>query len=81
MIPLLVLLGQVADGLAYRLAIGHGTELGPLGALDPGLVLVVKMLAGAVLAIGVYALRRPTLGLWLATAGFFGALTEVLAVA
>lgn len=78
---MLVVLGQLADGLAYQLVVGKGTELGPLGVLDPLTVLAVKVASAIVLGVGAFALRhRSRLLAWVATVGFIGAWTEVAAL-
>jgi hypothetical protein len=82
-LPLLVLVGQLADGLAYQLVVGRGVELNPgMGGLDPTVVLALKVTGGLVLAIGSIALvrRHRRLVAWLAVAGFVGAWTEVAAL-
>lgn len=85
-LPLLVALGQLADGLAYQLAHGNGTELNPaaallIGAFGPFAILAVKIAGGAVLGVGALALRRHRRFVsWLAILGFIGALTELGAV-
>ena len=85
-LPLLVIAGQVADGLAYQLAHGHGVELNPGMALliaifGPHAILAIKAAAGVVLGLGATALdRHRSLVTWLAVAGFVGAATELLAL-
>lgn len=87
MIPALVFLGQLADGLGYQLVHGTGTELNPVAALliaafGPLAILGVKVAGGLVLATGAVALRRRRTAMtWLAVAGFAGCLTEVAAFA
>jgi len=84
-LPLLVVAGQLADGLAYQLAHGRGTELNPGMALlilvfGPHAILAVKAAAGIVLGVGAAALHsHPSLVTWMAVAGFVGAATELLA--
>jgi hypothetical protein len=85
-LPLLVVAGQLADGLAYQLAHGNGTELNPAMALliagfGPLTTLGVKVAAGLVLAFGAMALdRHRRLVTWIAVAGFVGAGSELLAL-
>jgi hypothetical protein len=85
-LPLLVIAGQLADGLAYQLAHGHGTELNPamallIGGFGPLAVLGVKVAFGLILGLGAMALdRHRTLATWLAVAGFVGACSELLAL-
>jgi hypothetical protein len=83
-LAILVALGQVADGLAYQLARGHGVEANPgMAGLDPGLILAIKLAGGLVLAIGSFALvrrNRTRLVSWIAVVGFVGALTEAAAL-
>ncbi len=85
-LSLLVVAGQVADGLAYQLANGHGVELNPgmallIGVAGPHAILALKTVFGLVLGIGAKALdRHPHVVAWLAVAGFVGAMTELLAV-
>jgi hypothetical protein len=83
-------LSQLADGLAYQLAVGHGVELNPgaalmSGAFGPTTVLLVKVATAIALGVGSYALLRRQRGrrvvAWLAVIGYVGALTELLAVA
>lgn len=85
-LPLLVIAGQLADGLAYQLAHGNGTELNPAmdmfsGVFGPFAILGVKLVAALVLGVGAVALHRhPRLVIWIAVAGFVGAGSELLAV-
>ena len=88
-LPLVLALSQLADGLAFQLAHGHGTELNPgaatvFVAFGPTTVLVLKIVAAIVLGIGSYALlrhrRARTMVAWLAVFGFIGCLTELIAV-
>jgi len=85
-LPLLVIAGQLADGLAFQLAHGHGIELNPgmallIGVIGPHAILVVKTALGLVLGLGATALERHrTLVLWLSVAGFVGAVTELAAM-
>lgn len=85
-LPLLVIAGQMADGLAYQLAHGNGTELNPamdviIGVFGPLAILGVKLIGAVVLGFGAMALdRRRRLVTWMAVAGFTGAGTELLAV-
>ena len=82
----LVILSQLADGLAYVLARTHGTELVPtsaviLAAFGPGAMLAVKLAAGLVLGVGAFALRRRrSLVASMAMVGLVGALSEVVAL-
>ena len=85
----LVALSQLADGLAFQLAQGHGTELNPgaatvFVAFGPTTVLVFKIVAAIVLGIGSYALlrhqRARSMVAWLAVFGFIGCLTELIAI-
>lgn len=81
-LPILVFLGQVADGLAYRVAYGRGVELNPLAAAidDPTALLLLKTGAGLILGLGSWVLvrrgRRTTVTC-LALIGFVGALSGV----
>ena len=85
-LPLLVMAGQLADGLAYQLAHGNGAELNPamdviIGAFGPHAILGVKLVGAVVLGFGAMALdRRRRLVTWMAVAGFVGAGSELLAV-
>jgi hypothetical protein len=85
-LPALVFLGQAADGLAYQLAHGHGTELNVgmavlIAAFGPPAVLGVKLAAGLYLAVCAHVLQRHrTVVVWLAVAGFLGAGSELLAL-
>jgi hypothetical protein len=88
-LAILVALSQLADGLAYQLAHGHGTELNPgaaafITAYGPTSILVVKVVTSLLLGFGAYALLRRGKGrrviAWLAVVGFVGALTELLAI-
>ncbi len=85
-LPLLVIAGQMADGLAYQLAHGNGTELNPtmalfIGVFGPFAILGIKMVGAIVLGYGAIALdRHRGLITWLAVAGFVGAGSELLAV-
>jgi hypothetical protein len=85
-LPLLVIAGQLADGLAYQLAHGNGIELNPgmavlIAGFGPLAVLGVKVAAGVVLGVGAMALgRHRRLATWLAVIGFIGAGSELLAV-
>jgi len=85
-LPLLVIAGQLADGLAYQLAHGHGIELNPgmallIAVFGPHAILCVKAAAGLVLGLGSVALdRHERLVTWLAVAGFVGAVSELLAL-
>lgn len=85
-----VALSQLADGLAFQLAHGHGTELNPgaatvFDAFGPTTVLAFKIVAAIVLGIGSYALLRHQRAraavAWLAVFGFVGCLTELIAIA
>ncbi len=89
-LALLAALSQLADGLAFQLANGHGMELNPgaatmNGAFGPMTILVMKVATAIILGIGSYALLRRGRGrrlvLWLAVVGYVGAITELLAVA
>lgn len=87
-LPFLVLASQLADGLAYQLVHGTGTELNPAAALliaafGPLAILGIKVAGGLVLGIGAAALgdRRRTALTWMATVGFAGCLTELVAIA
>jgi hypothetical protein len=85
-LPLLVIAGQLADGLAYQLAHGNGTELNPamdlfIGVFGPFAILGIKVVGAIVLGYGAMALdRHRHLVTWLAVAGFVGAGSELLAV-
>lgn len=85
-LPLLVIAGQLADGLAYQLAHGNGTELNPamdalIAVFGPLAILGVKVVGALALGYGAIALRRhPRLVTWIAVVGFLGAGTELLAV-
>jgi hypothetical protein len=86
-LPLLVFAGQLADGLAYQLAHGRGTELNLAMArlvvdFGPQAILVVKLAAGLALALGAMPLmaRHRSLVTWFAVAGFLGAGSELLAL-
>jgi hypothetical protein len=88
-LPLVVALSQLADGLAFQLAQGHGRELNPgaasiFDAFGPTTVLAFKIVAAVVLGIGSYALLRHHRARaaveWLAVIGFVGCLTELIAV-
>ncbi len=86
-LPSLVFLGQVADGLAYQLADGHGTELNPgmaliIAAFGPPAILGVKLAIGFALGVVALALldRHRVLVTWVAVAGFVGAGSELLAI-
>jgi hypothetical protein len=89
-LALLAALSQLADGLAFQLANGHGVELNPgaalmNGAFGPSTILAMKVATAIVVGIGSYALLRRNHGrrlvLWLAVVGFVGAFSELLAVA
>ena len=89
-LALVVALSQLADGLAFQLAHGHGTELNPgaatiVDAFGPTTVLAFKIVAAVVLGIGSYALLRHQRARaaveWLAVFGFVGCLTELIAIA
>ena len=89
-LAILVALSQLADGLAYQLARGHGTELNPGAAMvitsfGPTSILVVKVAAALILGLGSFALLRRDkargLVTWLAVIGFIGCLTELYALA
>jgi hypothetical protein len=89
-LAILVALSQIADGLAYQLAQGHGTELNPgaatvIASYGPLVILGVKMAAAVVLGVGAYAMLRRDKGrsalTWLAVIGFVGCFTELLAIA
>jgi hypothetical protein len=85
-LPLLVAAGQVADGLAFQLAHGNGTELNPamglfIGLFGPLAVLGIKLMGAIVLGYGSIALgRHRRLVTWFAVAGFVGAGSELVAV-
>jgi hypothetical protein len=88
-IALLAALSQLADGLAFQLANGHGIELNPgaatmNGAFGPMTILLMKVATAIVLGVGSYALLRRDRGrrlvLWLAVIGYVGAFSELLAV-
>ena len=88
-LAVLVALSQLADGLAFQLAHGHGTELNPgaatvFDAFGPTTVLVFKIVAAIVLGVGSYALlrhqRARSMIAWLAVVGFIGCLTELIAI-
>jgi hypothetical protein len=89
-LAILLALSQIADGLAYQLAQGHGTELNPgaatvIASYGPVVILAIKVAAAAVLGIGAYAMLRRDKGrnavAWLTVIGFVGCFTELLAVA
>lgn len=89
-LALLAALSQLADGLAFQLANGHGVELNPgaalmIGEFGPAAILLVKVVTAIVLGVGSYALLRRDRGrrvvVWLAVIGFVGAFSELLAVA
>ncbi len=89
-LALLAALSQLADGLAYQLANGHGVELNPgaalmIGGFGPTTILLVKVVTAIVVGIGSYALLRRNRGrrvvAWLAVIGFIGAFSELLAIA
>jgi hypothetical protein len=89
-LALVVALSQLADGLAFQLAHGHGTELNPgaatvFDAFGPTTVLAFKIIAAVVLGVGSYALLSHQRGrsaiAWLAVFGFVGCLTELIAIA
>jgi hypothetical protein len=89
-LAIVVALSQLADGLAYQLVHGRGTELNPgaatvIAAYGPGTVLMVKVIAALVVGIGAYAMLRRDKGrrmvAWLAVIGFIGCLSELLALA
>jgi hypothetical protein len=88
-LAVLVGLSQLADGLAYQLAQGHGTELNPGAAhvitwLGPAVMLGIKAASALILGLGSYALlRQGRAGRvipWLAVVGFVGCLTELRAL-
>jgi hypothetical protein len=85
-LPLLVIAGQLADGLAYQLAHGRGVELNPgmalfITAFGPLAALAIKVAGGLVLGLGAVALNRHrSLVTWFAVAGFVGAGSELLAL-
>jgi hypothetical protein len=88
-LAVLVGLSQLADGLAYQLAQGHGRELNPGAAtvittLGPMAMLAIKTGAALILGLGSYALLQHGRGRrvipWLAVVGFFGAFTELRAL-
>jgi hypothetical protein len=85
-LALVVALSQLADGLAYQLANGHGTELNPgaatlITAFGPTTILVFKIVGAVVLGLGSYALlrhgRAREMVAWLAVVGFIGCITEL----
>ncbi len=72
----ILILGQLADGLTYTLA-HHGVELNPFMAALGGSALALKLPAAAVLGLIAWRLRRhPQVLLWLGAVGWFGALTN-----
>jgi hypothetical protein len=85
-LPLLVIAGQMADGLAYQLAHGSGTELNPAMAMfvsvfGPFALVGIKLVGAIALGFGAMALdRHQRLVTWLAVAGFVGAASELLAL-
>ena len=85
-LPLLVVAGQLADALAYQLALGNGVELNPAMALliavfGPFAILGIKLVGAVALGYGAMALdRHRRLVTWLAVAGFICAGTELLAI-
>lgn len=82
----LVGLSQIADGLSWPLAFGHGSELNPLalslfGAGGLGMLWALKALAALALALGVLAYpRRGRLFLWLGIIGYVGCLSNLVAI-
>lgn len=89
-LALLAALSQLADGLAFQLANGHGVELNPAasmmnGAFGPTTILLIKLATAVVVGVGSYVLLRRNHGrrvvLWLAVVGYIGAFSELLAVA
>ena len=84
-VPALLVLSQLADGLSFGLAIGHGSELYPIGAAllaAGGLGLVWAVKGVAALACGLGAATMPdrrSLWLWLALVGFVGTLSNLVA--
>ncbi len=88
-LAILVALSQLADGFAYLLAHGHGTEVNPgaatvIDAFGPATIVLVKVAAAVILGIGSFALVRHNRGrrmvAWLAVVGFVGCLTELQAL-
>ena len=88
-LALLVAASQLADGLAYQLAHGHGIELNPgaallIGTYGPSTILLLKVITAIVVGVGAYALSRRRRGqrfvAWLAVVGFIGTFTELLAI-
>ena len=89
-LALVAALSQLADGLAFQLANGHGIELNPgaslmNGTFGPVTILMVKVMAAIFVGVGSYALLRKDRGrrvvVWLAVVGYIGAFTELLAIA
>ena len=86
MIPALLVLSQLADGLSFGLAVGHGTELNPVAASllavgGLGFVWAAKSLGALALGFGAYALpHRRSLWLWLAVVGFVGCASNLAAL-
>ncbi len=85
-LAIVVALSQVADGLAYQLAHGHGIEANPgaatfISAYGPMAMLAFKFVTAVVLGLGSYALLRRGRGFemmsWLAVVGFIGCLSEL----
>ena len=88
-LAILVALSQLADGLAYLLAHGHGTELNPgaatvIATFGPSTIVLVKIAAAVILGIGSFALVRHNRGrgaiAWLAVVGFVGCPSELLSL-
>ena len=85
-LAVVVALSQVADGLGYQLAHGHGIEANPgaatfISAYGPMAMLAFKLVAAVILGLGSYALLRRGRGFqmmsWLAVVGFIGCLSEL----
>ncbi len=85
-LAVVVALSQVADGLAYQLAHGHGIEANPgaatfITAYGPMAMLAFKLVAAVILGVGSYALLRRGRGFQLmsllALVGFIGCLSEL----
>jgi hypothetical protein len=88
-LALVVALSQLADGLAYQLAHGHGTELNPgaatvIATFGPMTILAIKVAAAVIVGMGASALLRHDRArqfvVWLAVAGFVGCLSELAAL-
>lgn len=76
MLVLVLVLGQVADGLTYLHA-RNGFELNPVMAALGGAAVLVKLAGTGALGAIAWRLRRhPRFLLWIGAVGWFGALTN-----